>query len=289
MHVHDPLYLTSWVAAFWCLLLRTPYVVHRHVGFVHHSSLVVAPGAAARARHRRAAGARPARRRSCRSTSTSRPAPAPRCRRRRGSRCWATASTPRASARRARRARRIRRGARPARWTGPSCCSSGGSCRRRGSPTSPRPRVTRYDLVFVGGDRPAGGGRPPAALPRRACRPPRCRASTACADVMVVASVGECPLTVLEAMSSGLPVVANDDPALHSPWTAGPGVRFVDMAARRPPRRPRASWSPIRTRLRADGRGRPRRSCEASFSWDAHLDRLERTLYSSAVLCASLE
>ena len=41
VHVHDPLYLTSWVAAFWCLLLRTPYVVHRHVGFVHHSSLVV--------------------------------------------------------------------------------------------------------------------------------------------------------------------------------------------------------------------------------------------------------
>ena len=41
VHIHDPLYLTSWVAAFWCLLLRTPYAVHRHVGFVHHSSFVV--------------------------------------------------------------------------------------------------------------------------------------------------------------------------------------------------------------------------------------------------------
>ena len=41
VHVHDPLYLTSWVAAFWCLVLRTPYVVHRHVGFVHHSSAIV--------------------------------------------------------------------------------------------------------------------------------------------------------------------------------------------------------------------------------------------------------
>ena len=41
VHVHDTLYLTSWVATLWCLLLRTPYVVHRHVGFVHHSSVLV--------------------------------------------------------------------------------------------------------------------------------------------------------------------------------------------------------------------------------------------------------
>ena len=140
VHVHDPLYLTSWVAAFWCLLLRTPYVVHRHVGFVHHSSLVVrlvqrlVLGTFARlvlARRRR---------RSCRSTSTSRPGPAPPCRRR--------------ADRGARQRRRHRRAsdrpcpvssvgsgerARPARSTGRSRCSSAGSCPRRGSPTW-RPR-----------------------------------------------------------------------------------------------------------------------------------------------------
>ena len=116
-----------------------------------------------------------------------------------------------------------------------------------------------YGLVFVGGDRPAGldderlhflGGRPAAEMP----------GIYRCADVMVVASVGECPLTVLEAMSSGLPVLANDDPALHSPWTSGPGVRFVDMAAGRPAGAPSRTWSPIRRRCAGMGEEAPRRS-----------------------------
>ena len=102
-----------------------------------------------------------------------------------------------------------------------------------------------------------------------------------CADVMVVASVGECPLTVLEAMSSGLPVVANDDPALHSPWTAGPGVRFVDMAAGDLARRPRASSSPTRPRIERMGEDGHAFVREA-FSWEAHVDRLEpRTIETS--------
>ena len=91
--------------------------------------------------------------------------------------------------------------------------------------------------------------------------------------MMVVASVGECPLTVLEAMSSGLPVLANDDPALHSPWTSGPGVRFVDLAA-----------GDLRAALEdmvADPRAMRRLGetghefVESAFSWEAHVDRLE--------------
>ncbi len=130
----------------------------------------------------------------------------------------------------------------------------------------------RYDLVFAGDQRPAGAGDrrlhflgsvPADDMPR----------VYRCADVMVVASVGECPLTVLEALSSGLPVVANDDPALHSSWTAGPGVVFVDMAS--------GGLREVLERLVGD-LDRTRRLGEAghahvrsSFSWGAHLDRLE--------------
>jgi glycosyltransferase involved in cell wall biosynthesis len=130
----------------------------------------------------------------------------------------------------------------------------------------------RYAVALVGGDRPAGvddprlhflGGRPAEEMPR----------IYRSADVMVVASVGECPLTVLEAMSTGLPVVLNDDPALHSPWTAGPGVRFVDVAAgdlRRVLEEVVAYPAAMR-RTGAEGHA----YVERAFSWEAHLDRLE--------------
>jgi glycosyltransferase involved in cell wall biosynthesis len=96
-----------------------------------------------------------------------------------------------------------------------------------------------------------------------------------CADVMVVASVGECPLTVLESMSSGLPLVLNDDPALHSPWTAGPGVRFVDVAGG-DLRGALESLVADPAQMRSLGAA-GRRYAESGFSWDAHLDRLVET------------
>lgn len=36
VHVHDTLYLSSWVVALWCHLLRTPLVVTKHVAVVAH-------------------------------------------------------------------------------------------------------------------------------------------------------------------------------------------------------------------------------------------------------------
>jgi glycosyltransferase involved in cell wall biosynthesis len=129
-----------------------------------------------------------------------------------------------------------------------------------------------YDIVFVGGPRPPGlddprlhftGALPPAEMP----------GVYGCADVMVIASVGECPLTVLEAMSSGLPVLVNDDPALRSPWTAGPGVRFVDMAG--------GQLAEALRKLVADPEAMRQlgtegyRFVQTQFSWQAHLDHLE--------------
>jgi glycosyltransferase involved in cell wall biosynthesis len=42
VHVHDVLYLSSWVTGFWCRLLRRPLVVTQHVPIVEHPSWVVA-------------------------------------------------------------------------------------------------------------------------------------------------------------------------------------------------------------------------------------------------------
>jgi glycosyltransferase involved in cell wall biosynthesis len=271
VHVHDPLYLTSWAAVLWCLVLRTPYVVHRHVGFVHHSSLVVSIvqhlvlGTVARIVLRRAAAilcidehvaasTRAALHRAARvdvlangvDTAAFRPA----------------RQDERSSARREHGLPEDR----------PLVLFVGRFVPKKGFPLVAAAADPAYDLVFVGGHRPRGlddrrmhflGGLPSAVMPR----------VYACADVMVVASVGECPLTVLEAMSSGLPVVLNDDPALHSPWTAGPGVEFVDMAG--------GGLRERLVRLVGNPAVMRRMGEEAhayvrwAFSWQAHLDQLE--------------
>jgi len=129
-----------------------------------------------------------------------------------------------------------------------------------------------YEIAFAGGTRPPGVSDPRlrflGAVP--ADEMPEVYAA---ADVMIVASVGECPLTVLEAMASGLPVLLREDPALHSPWTAGPGVRFVDMAAgdlAEELRKLVADPDEMR-RLGAAGAAFAR----ATYSWETHVDRLE--------------
>jgi glycosyltransferase involved in cell wall biosynthesis len=79
-------------------------------------------------------------------------------------------------------------------------------------------------------------------------------------------------------MSSALPLVANDDPALHSPWTRGPGVEFVDVA--------RGELRATLERLVGDPEAARQLGAEArelvrsSFSWEAHLERLEATYRS---------
>ena len=276
VHVHDPLYLTSWVAAFWCRLLRRPYVVHRHVGFVHHSSVVVRGvqrlvlGTVARAVLRGAATILPIDEFIANGTRAMMPGST------RievlGNGVDITRFRPAQSG----EGHRIRDElGLPVEQ--PLALFVGRFVPKKGFAHVAASASDSYGLVFVGGDRPPGvddlrlhflGAVPAEDMPR----------VYRCADVMVVASVGECPLTVLEAMSSGLPVVANDDPALHSPWTEGPGVRFVDIAA--------GDLRDALERLVADRRARERMGEEGhtfvatSFSWGAHVDRLE-SVYAS--------
>lgn len=260
VHVHDVLYVSSWVAAVWCVLLRTPYVVHRHVGFVHHSSALVrlvqrvVLGTAGRFVLAHAAAVLAIDEHV--ATGLDRVGPPVEV---------------------------LGNGVDTERYR-PSELASGDGRRERpvvlfvgrfvpkkGFDVVAAAASDDYEIVFAGGDRPPGvddprlrflGPVPAADMP----------AVYGGADVMVVASVGECPLTVLEAMASGLPVVLREDPALHSPWTACDGVRFVDMAAGDLGRTLRELVADPATMQRMGAAGRAH--VATAYSWDAHVDRL---------------
>jgi glycosyltransferase involved in cell wall biosynthesis len=245
VHVHDPLYLTSWVAALWCRVLGTPYVVHRHVGFVHHSSLVVrlvqrvVLGSLARLVLGGAAAILPIDE-------------------------FIAAGT-RSSVRAPERVRVLGNGVDTSRFRPPAPGERERLRRELGLP------LDESLLLFVGRFVPKKGFAMVAAAASDGYR-----VVYRAVDAFVVASVGECPLTVLEAMSSSLPVLLNDDPALHSPWTAGPGVRFVDMAAGDLRHAIQGLVSDRDAMVAIGARGH--RHVQEAFSWEAHLDRLE-TIY----------
>jgi D-inositol-3-phosphate glycosyltransferase len=272
VHIHDLLYLTSWIASLFCWVLATPYVVHRHVEEVHHSSRVVRQvqrlvfGSAGKLVLRRAAAILPI--------------------------DEFIASHTRAKVATPERVEVLGNGVDTTCFRPPHLRERQQLRREFGLPIEealvlfvgrfvPKKgfaRVAaaasdRYRIVFVGDERPVGvdddrlifmGALPVGEMPL----------AYRCADVFVCASVGECPLTVLESMSSGLPVLLNEDPALHSPWTAGPGVRFVDMAA--------GHLAEAIHGLVDDPEAMAKMGHEAcdhvqqSFSWVAHLDKLER-------------
>lgn len=275
VHVHDVLYLSSWAAVLACLLLRRPYVVHRHVGHVHHPSRLVTlvqrtvTGTVGRVVLRRAETVLPIDEHvadDVRAAGAGRVEVL-------GNGVDTARFRPLDPPERA--AARAGLGLPADR---PLVLFVGRFVPKKGFPWVVSAASDDYDLVLVGGDRPAGADDPrlhfPGGLPAEAM--PRVYG---CADVMVVASVGECPLTVLESMSSGLPLVAHDDPALHSPWTAGPGVRFVDLAA--------GELRAVLEELVADPAALRREGDAArahvldAFSWDAHLDRLEAVYHAA--------
>jgi glycosyltransferase involved in cell wall biosynthesis len=246
VHVHDPLYLTSWVAALWCVLLRTPYVVHRHVGFVHHSSVVVrlvqrvVLGTAARMVLANARAILPIDEHIAADTRKHAPHVPVHVL---GNGVDTERFRPAVAGERDQVRREL---GLPV--DQPLALFVGRFVPKKGFAHVAAAASDSYCLVFVGGERPEGledprlhflGGRPAEEMPR----------IYQCADAMVVASVGECPLTVLEAMSSGLPVGDLRD-ALEAAVADLDALRSAGQAARR--------------------------HVETSFSWDAHVERLER-------------
>ncbi len=253
VHVHDVLYVSSWVAAFWCLVLRTPYVVHRHVGFVHHTSALVrlAQGAVLATFGRLVLSG--ARRVLAIDDHVARGLPKVVVL---GNGVDTARFHPRP----------------PVARDKPVALFVGRFVPKKGFDLVAAAAGDEYEIAFAGGSRPAGVDDPRlrflGAVP--ADEMPGVYAG---ADVMIVASVGECPLTVLEAMASGLPVLLREDPALHSPWTTGPGVRFVDMAAGDLPEALRKLVADPDEMRRSGAEGAA--FARAAYSWDVHVDRLD--------------
>ena len=229
------------------MVLRTPYVVHRHVGFVHHSSALVrlvqrvVLGTAGRFVLARAA---------------------------------AVLAIDEHVATGLARAEVLGNGVDTERFR-PAPLGEPGRAAEAGRPLRPLRAQEGFDLVaaaagddyeiaFAGGDRPPGVDDPRLRF-LGAVAAEQMPAVYAGADIMVVASVGECPLTVLEAMASRLPVVLREDPRCARP---GPPGRACASSTWRPATCPPrcASWRPTRPRgsdLGAAGRAH----VETAYSW----------------------
>lgn len=275
VHLHDLLYLTTWVVALICRIRRTPYALTQHVAAVHHDSLLVR--AVQRAVH----------------------ATVGRWVLRRADRVYAINPHVRDFV--------VECGAAPDRTEvlpngvdlvrfRPVTPEERGEIRARLGLPSEEPLVLfvgrfvpkkgfdvvagaasdRYHLVFVGGDRPDGlsgarchflGELEQEALAEVV------RAS----DVYVGASVGEAlTLTALEAMASGLPVVLQSDPAYDDVTLDRRAAVVEDLRT--------GTLRPLLEELVGDpGRlaalgGSARRWVAHRYSWDRHLDTFEAGL-----------
>ncbi len=228
VQVHDMLYLSSWLVALLCRATRTPYVVTQHVGMVEHPSRVVR---AVQVLVLRTVGALVLR-------GAARVLPISPV-----IESWAQRALPGL----------------------PTTVLRNGVDRERFRPASPEERrqvrsrlglpldemlvlyVGRfvpkkgfdvvsaatgpgYRLVFAGGERPGHLPETDDRVFLGALPPDEVAAAYRACDVFVCASVGEGPMTPMEALLSGCAVLVNDDPALRA-LGLGDGVRTLPMSA----------------------------------------------------------
>lgn len=272
VHIHDVLYMTSWLAAIACWLRRRPYVVTVHVGVVDHDSRLVrlAQGLVLR---------------TIGATILSRAA-----------RVLPILELQRAHVQKIARASEplvIPNGVDTTRYR-PAKAGERAEIRRRfGLPTEERlvlfvgrqvPKKgfevvaaaggADYRIVFAGVEAPAGW--PRRGWERHIFLGPLSAEEVAdlyrAVDLFVCASRGETPLAVLEAMASGLPVLLNEDPGIRAIGVKGPGARYVHMTASSLA----AEISAMLRRSDLDGLGSASRAeAESAHSWSAQVDRLQ--------------
>jgi glycosyltransferase involved in cell wall biosynthesis len=225
VHVHDMLYVSSWVAALLCRATRTPYVVTQHVGMVEHPSRLVR---LVQTIVLRTVG-------TLVLTGAARVLPiSPVIEQ------WTQSKLPGV------RTRVLRNGIdrtrfRPAR-TGEReevrrllglpldevlVLYVGRFVPKKGYDVVSRAAGGAYRLVFVGGDRPDGVADTDERIYLGALDPDLTADVYRACDVFVCASVGEGPMTPMEALLCGAAVVVNVDPAMRA---LGLGDGVVELA-----------------------------------------------------------
>ncbi|GGO71857.1 glycosyltransferase family 4 protein [Nocardioides deserti] len=276
VHVHDMLYLSSWVVALACRLLRTPYVVTQHVGMVEHPSRVVRLVQALVLRTvgslvlRGAASVLPI------SPTIE---------------AWTREKLPGA------RTRVLRNGIDRALFRRAEAGDRAATRRRFGLPEGEHlvlfvgrfvPKKgfdvvaaaagEGYRVVFVGGDRPAHVAESPDRIFLGALSSEDVAAIYRACDVFVCASVGEGPMTPMEALLSGCAVVVNKDPAMRA-LGLGDGVLEIAMTAE-------SLRECLVTLVGRPGAvrelaSRGRRVADEVPTWVQHLDELETVLVAA--------
>ncbi|MFF7632730.1 glycosyltransferase family 4 protein [Kitasatospora sp. NPDC008050] len=275
VHLHDCLYLTSWTAGLAAALTGTPHLLTQHVGLVEHPSALVKGvqravyAVAGRALLRRARqvltlnasvadfvrsyGARPERMRHLANgvdTELFRPAASP-------------AETAAARERFALPADR------------PLVLFAGRLVPKKGYQLllAAHDPAAGYDLVFAGdGDSRALRGRPGVHHLGTLAPAELAEAYRAC-DVFALPSTAEgFPLTVQEAMASGLPVLTTDDPG-YAPYELD---RELVRLTPREVEPLRAALAELTTDagLRARMGRYSREHARAAFGWGRHAERL---------------
>lgn len=136
-----------------------------------------------------------------------------------------------------------------------------------------------HRLVFVGGERPTDLPESSRRLFLGALSPEDTSAVYRSCDVFVCASVGEGPMTPMEALLSGCAVLVNDDPAMHA-LGLGDGVRVVPMTTE-------GLRETLDELARNPGsvdalRNAGARITDGLSTWQEHLDLLEAELRSAA-------
>jgi glycosyltransferase involved in cell wall biosynthesis len=276
VHVHDMLYVSSWVAALLCRLTRTPYVVTQHVGMVEHPARVVRLVQTFVLRTFGALVFRGAARVLPISPVIEE---------------FTLAKLP------GTRTRVLRNGIDRTRFRPPKpgereeirrllglpqdellVLYVGRFVPKKGYDVVSRAAGEGYRLVFVGGDRPADVPESPERIYLGALDPDVTADAYRACEVFVCASVGEGPMTPMEALLCGAAVIVNDDPSMRA---LGLGEGVLELAVTPDSLRDRLTELARDAQSLDDLTARGRRVAGTIPTWEDYLDVFEAELESA--------